>query len=96
MANRHPEIFGPETKLEELCKYIRNQYPNRLTTITSEKGFENYTLDVKSMHEAGYDSFITVWVFMQMLKLKQDIEKYKNMININFSFFRMNISTDQD
>lgn len=33
---------------------------------------------------------------MQMLKLKQDIEKYKNMININFSFFRINIAKDED
>lgn len=64
--------------------------------MSQEKEFTRYDLNKPNLHEAGYDSYITAWLFTQMQKLRDDIEESKNTINLNFSFFRVNLNKDED
>ena len=49
------------------------------------------------LHEAGYDSFITAWVYQQTMRLKDDLkDRCENMLNANYSFFFINLSCKED
>lgn len=71
---KHEDTFGTETRLEDLIKYIQKRYPNKLTSLGLEAEFKRYSMENQSLHEAGYDSYITAWVYMQMMKLRDDVD----------------------
>jgi len=49
------------------------------------------------LHEAGYDSYLTAWVYQQSMKFYDNLhQECKNKLNINKSFFFMNLSEAED
>jgi hypothetical protein len=49
------------------------------------------------LHEAGYDSYLTAWVYQQVLRNFDDVKyQCENMLNLNFSFFYINLKTMED
>ena len=95
IAMQEPSIFGDRTKLENLVPTIRER-KQKLITMQSQGVFSKYSLDKQALHEAGYDSFMTAWVYQQMTLLVKDYQKYSNHLNIMRSFFFMDFSRDQD
>lgn len=55
-------------------------------------GFESYDLDKPCLHEAGFDSYLTAWVFLHLPNCKENEGK----INIHKSYFILNIRTPTD
>ena len=84
------------SRLEDIVKTIKVICP-KPTEFTFEKPFNKYTIDKQILHEAGYDSYLTAWVYQQAMKLKDNLsEQCKNKLNINFSFFYMNLAEIED
>jgi hypothetical protein len=96
IALKFQETFGAETRLEDLMKNIQKRHAGRLSTVSLEGEFKRYSLENPNLHEAGYDSYVTAWVYMQMMKLRDDVDECRNRININFSFFKVSLDSDQD
>ncbi len=96
IALKFQDIFGSETRLEDLLKNIQKRYAGKLSTVALEGEFKRYSLENPSLHEAGYDSYITAWVYLQMMKLRDDLDDCRNRININFSFFKVSLDRDED
>lgn len=96
IALKFADTFGTDTRLEDLIKNIQKRYAGRLTALALDGEFRRYSLENPNLHEAGYDSYVTAWVYLQMMKLRDDIDDCRNRININFSFFKINLDRDQD
>lgn len=63
--------------------------------MTLDSPFNRYSLDNQALHEAGYDSYITAWVFQQMMKMKEDVDKRcLDRLNLLNSFFYIDLSKD--
>lgn len=60
--------------------------------LTLAPGFESYDLDKPCLHEAGFDSYLTAWVFLHLPNSKLNEGK----INIHKSYFILNIRTLTD
>jgi hypothetical protein len=81
--------------LEDLVAWFRKKYEKVLTTLTLDPPFDRYSLDKAALHEAGYDSYITAWVYQQAMKLHQDVDsKCQNRLNLLNSFFYIDLSQD--
>ena len=46
--------------------------------IALSKGFEGYNLENQILHEAGFDSYLTGWIFYQLIELAK-----RNTIKLN-------------
>lgn len=65
--------------------------------MTLESPFDRYSLENPNLHEAGYDSYITAWVYQQMMKIFEDLEhKCKDRLNLMFSFYFIDLRQDED
>ena len=54
-------------------------------------------MDNQILHEAGYDSYLTAWVYQQSMRFYENVSaECKNRLNINNSFFFVNLSTMED
>ena len=49
-----------------MMKLLKNNGSKSLTKIEFANNFDRYSDDKSNYHEAGYDSYITAWVFLQM------------------------------
>ena len=72
-----------------------------MISLVLEPDFRQYDIDKPALHVAGYDSFLTVWVYMQLCKVLGDKNydvsgECKNKININFSFFVIDLNQTED
>ncbi len=45
---------------------LKKDYSKHLINIDFAQDFNRYNGDKSSYHEAGYDSYVTAWVFLQM------------------------------
>jgi hypothetical protein len=61
-----------------------------------EQNFSKYDLKNLILHEAGYDSYITAWVYQQQLTLLNKIEDYNNKLNLQNSFFYIDLTNFLD
>lgn len=69
--------------------------------ITLAKGFERYELKNQVLHEAGFDSYLTGWIYYQLSELSKSYnidskEEYKGKINLNRSYFYINLNSPFD
>lgn len=76
-----------------MMKLLKNNGSKTLTKIEFANDFDRYSDDKSNYHEAGYDSYITAWVFLQMHEVGQT---YLNKLNLNFSFFKIDFNRDLD
>ena len=53
------------------------------------EGFEKYKKP--SLHEAGFDSYVTMCIFFHFQNALQNMEEFEGKINVNKSFFEMNL-----
>lgn len=69
----------------------------QLTKLALDGPFSRYSLDKAALHEAGYDSYLTAWVYQQIMKFDSEVhEKCKNKLNLLNSFFYIDLSKDED
>lgn len=78
-----------------MVKSIRCNNEKKLSSSDTDS-FGKYNLENQALHEAGYDSFLTAWVYIQMQILVNKPNCYENHLNIGRSFFYMNLSSDED
>ena len=43
-------------------------------SLSTEGVYKNYSLDKPALHEAGYDSYLTAWVFQQLGHIDKNYE----------------------
>ena len=55
--------------------------------LTLAPGFENYDLKNPVLHEAGFDSFLTAWVFFHLPRM----ESYEGKLNSAKSFYCLDL-----
>lgn len=72
---------------------LKKDHAKNLIKVDFAQSFDRYNGDKASYHEAGYDSYVTAWVFLQM---QQDSQDYANKLNLNFSFFKINFEREID
>ena len=69
--------------------------------ITLAKGFERYELKNQVLHEAGFDAYLTGWIYYQLSSLSKTCnidakEEYKGKINLNRSYFYVDLNNTFD
>lgn len=60
--------------------------------LTLAPGFDSYDLKNPALHEAGFDSYLTAWVFFHLPRR----EEYEGRINSAKSFYCMNLRAESD
>lgn len=65
------------------------------------QGFEKYELKNQILHEAGFDSYLTGWIFYQLNALSKasniDLkQEYDGKINLNRSYYYINLNEIYD
>jgi hypothetical protein len=63
--------------------------------------YERYDLKNQVLHEAGFDSYLTGWIYYQMIEIGKmanlDVkEEFKGKINLNRSYFYIDIENSHD
>ena len=56
--------------------------------------YSSYNLKNSILHEAGFDSYLTGWVFYQLMEFCKDkdinFNRFEGRINLNRSYFEIN------
>lgn len=95
IALHNPHFATGATRLEDLVRLLRED--QKATDLHLDQDYCSYSLDNPNLHEAGYDSYITAWVFQQFLRIEDNLQKRgENRLNLNNSFFFVDLAAATD
>lgn len=94
------DYFEDSTSLQGIYRTINERGLVKKQLILP-KEYERYDLKNQILHEAGFDSYLTGWIYYQMIELakidKLNIQdEYRGKINLNRSYFYMDIQSPFD
>lgn len=90
---KEKKVFTKGTSLDEMQKFFSKEAMDEELLELAE-GFEKYKKP--SLHEAGFDSYVTMSVFFQFKKRLPGLQQFEGRINVNKSFFEMHLRKQND
>ncbi len=64
--------------------------------ISVAEELDNYDLSKPALHEAGFDAYLTGWIFYQLMKKYDKYNELVGRINVLRSYFQIDLATTRD
>ena len=89
------------TSLQEIQDVIlKDKEFFKPVNVVLAKGFEKYdwndSKNEKRLHEAGYDAYLTGWIFYHLIQGNGDYQKHASKLKIVWSMYDMQLSSNDD